>query len=353
MRVTSSSLERFERLVDAADGGRRQRAPCRLHRFVRAFFEESLANGPQLYFGEHSYLNEGQRAAIDTWADRLTVKVQAMIETGLADGSIAPCEPELVVQLLLGMFIWLAKWVPADEPPSVDRMTAAVEACVLRGLAIDALAAATKRKRTCPGGAFARWTTQAVVRKPCVRSKKGDRDHGRFSAQPVVLSRGLSCRYVDCRALLATSALAQTVRPPIRRRPSPRAARHPSPRRHSPRRPIPPRNRRRPRRRPAAGQRGRRDHRHRLEAPNDAAGHADLGLGDQRRDDSSRPRSATSSTCRPSSRRSASSRVSARRAPTSSSAASATARATPVSSRRSASSSTASTARARPPRSAT
>ena len=131
------SLERFERLVDAADvaGGA---GAMRLRRFVRDFFEESHANGPQLYFGEHSYLNDGQRASIDAWAERLTIKVQAMIETGLVDGSIGPCEPELVVQLLLGMFIWLAKWVPVKGPPSVDRMTAAVDACVLRGLAIGA-----------------------------------------------------------------------------------------------------------------------------------------------------------------------------------------------------------------------
>ena len=128
------SLERFERLVDAAAATDR-RGAARLRAFVRSFFDELLDNGPQLYFGEHSYLNEDQRAAIDAWAERLTTKLQAVIETGLNDGSIAPCEPELVVQLLLGMFIWLAKWVPANEPPSVDRMTAAVEACVLRGLA--------------------------------------------------------------------------------------------------------------------------------------------------------------------------------------------------------------------------
>ncbi len=129
------SLERFERLVDAADATDGDGA-SRLRRFVRDFFEESQANGPQLYFGEHSYLNDDQRVAIDAWAERLTIKVQAMIETGLDDGSIGPCEPELVVQLLLGMFIWLAKWVPVKGPPSVDRMTAAVEACVLRGLAV-------------------------------------------------------------------------------------------------------------------------------------------------------------------------------------------------------------------------
>ena len=129
-----ASLERFASLVTQADAGEKT-GVGKLRRFVRDFFAESYANGPQLYFGDHSYLDARQRDAIDTWAATLTARIQSFIELGIADGSIGPCEPELVVQLLLGMFIWMAKWVPAMGTPKPERMTAAVEASILRGLA--------------------------------------------------------------------------------------------------------------------------------------------------------------------------------------------------------------------------
>ena len=130
------SLDRFERLVGIAAASEGNGA-AKLRRFIGDFFAESHANGPQLYFGDHSYLDPDQRKVIDDWAARLSTTVQSFIATGIADASIGPCEPELVVQLLLGMFIWLAKWVPAAGTPSPERMTAAVEACVLRGLATE------------------------------------------------------------------------------------------------------------------------------------------------------------------------------------------------------------------------
>jgi hypothetical protein len=50
------------------------------------------------------------------------------------DGSIVPCESSLVVQLLLGMLIWLAKWAPTVEGVTVDRLMAAIGLVGLRGL---------------------------------------------------------------------------------------------------------------------------------------------------------------------------------------------------------------------------
>jgi hypothetical protein len=57
-----------------------------------------------------------------------------MIKDGMGDGSITPCESSLVVQLLLGMLIWLAKWVPTVEGVTVDRLMAAIGVVGLQGL---------------------------------------------------------------------------------------------------------------------------------------------------------------------------------------------------------------------------
>ncbi|WP_168075283.1 TetR/AcrR family transcriptional regulator [Caulobacter sp. SSI4214] len=128
------SLERFEALllrVDA-DGGT---GLCKLRRFLRALLDDAVDNGPQLYFGDNSYLDPDQRQAIETWAARLSKRLERFLEEGMADGSLAPCEPELVVQLILGMLIWLTKWAPGTPGLTNERLLGAIESMALNGLA--------------------------------------------------------------------------------------------------------------------------------------------------------------------------------------------------------------------------
>lgn len=128
-----SSLERFERVLSQTneDGGSGFE---RLERFLKALLVESARNGPLLYFGDRSYLDEGQRDAIAACSEHLTRRLERMIQDGMADGSITPCESSLVVQLLLGMLIWLAKWVPTVEGVTVDRLMTAIGVASLHGL---------------------------------------------------------------------------------------------------------------------------------------------------------------------------------------------------------------------------
>ena len=128
-----SSLERFERLLHAADesGGSGEH---KLRHLIRHMLAESALNGPQLYFGDYSYLDSAQRKAITVWADRLKAVLIRFLKEGMADGSIVQCEPELVMQLLLGMLIWMGKWVPSVEGLTVDRLMSAIDASIFRGL---------------------------------------------------------------------------------------------------------------------------------------------------------------------------------------------------------------------------
>ena len=66
----------------------------------------------------------GRRARFDT----------RFLQIGIADGSIVPCETRLVVQLLLGMLIWLAKWVPTVDTLTAEGLLAAIRAFSLQGL---------------------------------------------------------------------------------------------------------------------------------------------------------------------------------------------------------------------------
>lgn len=128
-----SSLERFERLLHTSDetGGTGEE---KLRHLIRHMFAESAQNGPQLYFGDYSYLEAAQRKAVTEWANRLKTILIRFLKEGMADGSIVQCEPELIVELLLGMLIWLGKWVPSVEGLTVDRLMNAIDALVFRGL---------------------------------------------------------------------------------------------------------------------------------------------------------------------------------------------------------------------------
>ena len=128
-----SSLERFDRVlsdtsIDDETGFER------LERFLRALLVESARNGPLLYFGDRSYLDQDQRDAIAACSEHLTRRLERVLQEGMADGSITSCESSLAVQLLLGMLIWLAKWVPTVEGVTVDRLMAAIGVVGLQGL---------------------------------------------------------------------------------------------------------------------------------------------------------------------------------------------------------------------------
>ncbi len=128
-----SSLGRAQKLLEASDkaGGPGEE---KLRRFIRSMLVDSKENGALLYLGDYSYLDTVQRKAIRQWIDRLKGILKKFLEEGMADESIVDCEPELVVELLLGMLIWLGKWVPNGNGLTVDRLMNAIEVFGFAGL---------------------------------------------------------------------------------------------------------------------------------------------------------------------------------------------------------------------------
>ena len=106
----------------------------KLRHFIRSMLVDSKEHGSLLYLGDYSYLDSPQRKTISDWADRLKGILTRFLKEGMADESIVKCEPELVVELLLGMLIWLGKWVPSISGLTVDRLMNAIEAFGFQGL---------------------------------------------------------------------------------------------------------------------------------------------------------------------------------------------------------------------------
>jgi TetR/AcrR family transcriptional regulator len=128
-----SSLERAQKLLETSDqtGGR---GVEKLRHFIRNLLVESKQNGSLLYLGDYSYLDSAQRKTVKQWADRLQGILVRFLNEGMSDGSIVKCEPELVVQLLLGMLIWLGKWTLSFNGLTIDRLMNAIETFSFQGL---------------------------------------------------------------------------------------------------------------------------------------------------------------------------------------------------------------------------
>ncbi len=139
-----NSLERAQRLLEASEkaGGSGEE---KLRRFIRGMLGDSRDNGALLYLGDYSYLDSTQRRAIKQWLDRLKAILIRFLKEGMADRSIVRCEPELVVELLLGMLIWLGKWVPSMEGLTLERLLAAIEVFGFEGLDREGLRGAKWR----------------------------------------------------------------------------------------------------------------------------------------------------------------------------------------------------------------
>ena len=129
-----SSLERAQKLLEASDQ-KGVKGAEKLRHFIRRMLVDSKEHGSLLYLGDYSYLDSLQRKAISDWADRLKSVLTRFLTEGMADKSIVKCEPELVVQLLLGMLIWLGKWVPSVNGLTLDRLIDAIETVGFQGLA--------------------------------------------------------------------------------------------------------------------------------------------------------------------------------------------------------------------------
>ena len=157
------SLELFERLLIDADRSETT-GLMKLTQFIRRMLEDADRHGPQLYFGDYTYLDADDRLQIGSWAARLTAVLEGFLVDGMADGSVITCEPPVVVQLLLGMLIWLAKWVPSIEGMTVDRLMASIGVASLAGLARPSLNASEQ-----PDGARVRSNPAAAI--PQVESR--------------------------------------------------------------------------------------------------------------------------------------------------------------------------------------
>lgn len=65
---------------------------------------------------------------------RLDLTLRGLVEAGIADGSIAPCDPKLVAAAIYGAFNWLPHWRDPAKTPSYDTVGDVFLTLFLNGL---------------------------------------------------------------------------------------------------------------------------------------------------------------------------------------------------------------------------
>jgi TetR/AcrR family transcriptional regulator len=104
---------------------------------------------------EENALLPDDYAAILKERDRFENGLRDLIRAGIADGSIAPCDPKLTVFALLGAINWVPKWFRRNGAWSADQVSAAltdlldrmVSATPVAALPEDIAAGAKRSKR--------------------------------------------------------------------------------------------------------------------------------------------------------------------------------------------------------------
>ena len=129
------AMDRFESFLHLAEKDGKNGAE-KIERFFWHLLDDSNRTGPLLYFGDYFHLEMFHQEQIQIRSRQLTKALERFIKVGIEDGSIAPCETKLVVNLMLGMLIWLAKWTGAVDGLTVDRLMTAIKAFALQGLDI-------------------------------------------------------------------------------------------------------------------------------------------------------------------------------------------------------------------------
>ena len=91
--------------------------------------------GACLVLTQENQLTPESAAVLRDNRRRLDRMLRQLIEAGLADGSIAPCEPKFAAAALFGAFNWLPHWRDPAKHPAVPEIGEAFLALLLDGLA--------------------------------------------------------------------------------------------------------------------------------------------------------------------------------------------------------------------------
>ncbi len=79
-------------------------------------------------------LTEESRRTLRALKRRIDLKFRSLIERGIAEGSIAACDPKIAAFTLAGALSWIARWYQPDSPQTADAIARQSVDLLLNGL---------------------------------------------------------------------------------------------------------------------------------------------------------------------------------------------------------------------------
>jgi len=107
-----------------------------LETFVRRYVEMIVDDfGSCLIMTGVLPLEPDNRAAVRAGSKGIEKTLRAILRRGVADGSIAPCDPKITAMFFFGAMNWIPYWYRTEGELGVDALAARVIEFVLTGLA--------------------------------------------------------------------------------------------------------------------------------------------------------------------------------------------------------------------------
>lgn len=94
---------------------------------------------------EETALTEAEKEETLKVRDRFERELRALVEEGIADGSIVPCDPKLVVFAMLGAVHWVPRWFRQDGEWSSAQLAQAMSDLLERTISPEPVSALVRR----------------------------------------------------------------------------------------------------------------------------------------------------------------------------------------------------------------
>lgn len=108
----------------------------KLHVTLRGYLRDLIGTlgHPVVLLEDGALLPEQQRALLRR-RDQAEKRFRLLVEEGIADGSITPCNPKLAVFALMGAVNWVPKWYRPEGEWSAEQISDSLVEIIMRGIA--------------------------------------------------------------------------------------------------------------------------------------------------------------------------------------------------------------------------
>jgi TetR/AcrR family transcriptional regulator len=128
--VMAGAFENLEAARAVGQNGR-ERLKLVFIGYLRQFLDELTV---AVVVMEDSALNPEEQEVVHETRDRFERALRELVEEGIADGSIIPCDAKLVVLAMLGAVHWVPRWFRREGTWSVEQLAQAISDLLERAI---------------------------------------------------------------------------------------------------------------------------------------------------------------------------------------------------------------------------